>query len=101
MTPWTIATQAPLSMEFSRQEYVPSSRRSSQPKYQTRVSCVSCSGMWIFYREATWEAQKQSTKWYMYMLRLSSFKSSQCQGPHNLTLVIMTYLPQGLLLHII
>lgn len=34
------------------------------------------------------------------LLGLSSFKSPQCQGPHHLTLVIMTYLPQGLLLHI-
>ena len=36
-TPWTIAHQAPLSMEFSRQEYwwvaIPSSRGSSPPRH--------------------------------------------------------------------
>ena len=45
MTPWTVAHQAPLSMEFSRQEYwsglpFPSSRGSSQPRDWTRVSCI-------------------------------------------------------------
>ena len=42
--PWTIACQAPPSVGFSRQEYwsgVPSpSRESSQPRDQTRVSCI-------------------------------------------------------------
>ena len=55
-TPWTVAHQAPQSMEFSRQEYwgekrekkkkgvlewvaISFSRGSSQPKDQTRVSC--------------------------------------------------------------
>ena len=37
-TPWTVACQAPLSMEFSGQEYwsglpFPSSGQSSQPRY--------------------------------------------------------------------
>ena len=40
MTPWTVAHQAPLSMAFSRQEWVAisSSRRSSLPRNQTYVS---------------------------------------------------------------
>ena len=47
-TPWTVARQAPLSMEFSRQEYwsgiaISSSKVSSQLKDQTWVSCISCS----------------------------------------------------------
>ena len=62
VTPWTVARQAPLSMEFSRPrilEWVamPSSRGSSQPRDQTHVSCVSCIGRWIFYHCATQEAQ--------------------------------------------
>ena len=45
---------APLSMEFSRQEYwewvaISFSRGSSQPRDQTHDSCVSCIGRWILY----------------------------------------------------
>ena len=69
-TPWTVARQAPLSVRFSRQEYwsgllcpppVP-----SQPRDQTHVSYISCSGRWAFFvfvslpLGATWEAQQES-----------------------------------------
>ena len=42
MTPWTVAHQAPISMEFSRQEYwsglpFPSPGESSQPRDWTQV----------------------------------------------------------------
>ena len=45
MTPWTVAHQAPLSVEFSRQEYwsglpFPFSRGSSQLKDGTQGSCI-------------------------------------------------------------
>ena len=40
--------QAPLSMEFSRQEAISSSRGSSRPRYRI--------GGWILYHWATWEA---------------------------------------------
>ena len=45
-TSWTVVHQAPLSMEFSRQEILewvamPSSRESSRPRDQIRVSYVS------------------------------------------------------------
>ena len=57
-TPWTIAHQAPLSMEFSRQEYwsgvaMSSSRASSLPRDQTHVSYF---GRRILYHCTTWEA---------------------------------------------
>ena len=43
-TPWTLALQAPLSMEFSRQILqcvaIPFSRGSSQRRDQTQVSCI-------------------------------------------------------------
>ena len=47
--PWTLARQAPLSMEFFRQEYwsgLPTSysRGSSQLRDLTTVSCISCVG---------------------------------------------------------
>ena len=47
MTIWTVACQAPLSMEFSRQEQwsgfpFSSSRETSRPRDRTYVSCVSC-----------------------------------------------------------
>ena len=42
VTLWTVAHQASPSMEFSRQEYWSTafSRGSSQPRDQTRVSCI-------------------------------------------------------------
>ena len=57
-TPWTIACQTPLSMEFSKQEYwsglpVPTPGEYSQPKDQTRISCI---GRCIVQHWATWEA---------------------------------------------
>ena len=53
---WTIACQAPLSMEFSRQERIlgwvamPSSKESSWPRDWTHVSYVSCIGRQVPYR---------------------------------------------------
>ena len=61
-----VAHQAPLSMEFSRQEYWSRfassySRGSySRPVCETRVSCISCFGRWILYHWATWEAPTRS-----------------------------------------
>ena len=53
-TPWTVACQAPPSVELFRQEYwsvwpLPTPGESSQPKDRTRVSCVSCIGRWVLY----------------------------------------------------
>ena len=47
--PWAVACQAPLSMEFSRQEYwsgfaISYSRGSSWPRDRTGVSCISYTG---------------------------------------------------------
>ena len=57
-SPSIVACQAPLSMEFPRQEYrselqFSSSRQSFLPRGQT---CVSYSGRWILYHCTTWEA---------------------------------------------
>ena len=52
VAPWTVAHQAPLSMELSRQEYwvaISYSRVSSQPKDQNHISFISCLGRWILY----------------------------------------------------
>ena len=62
VTPWTVALQAPLSMGFSRQEYwsglsFPSPGKSSQPRDQTLISYVACSGSVFFTTSAPWEAQ--------------------------------------------
>ena len=57
--PWTVACQAPLSMQFSRQEYwVATSyfRGSSQPRNWTQVSYISCIGRQNLYHWVTWEA---------------------------------------------
>ena len=53
-TLWTITSQAPLSMGFSRQEYwsglpcLPPGE-SSRPRDQTCVSYISCIGRWALY----------------------------------------------------
>ena len=52
--PWTIAHQAPLSMEFSRQESksglsCPSPGGSSQPRDPTCISYISCIGRKVLY----------------------------------------------------
>ena len=61
-TPWTAACQAPLSLEFSREEYwsgLPGChallRGSSQPRDQTHVFYISCIGGKFFPTNATWE----------------------------------------------
>ena len=47
----TVAFQAPLSMGFSRQEWVamPSSKGSSRPTEWTCISYISCTGRWVLY----------------------------------------------------
>ena len=60
-TPWTVACQAPLSMEFPRQEYwsgLPFPPPGHLPRLRdwTRVFYVSCIGKWILYHWAIWEA---------------------------------------------
>ena len=52
-TPWTVAHQAPLSMEFSKQEYWSDSRESHGPRHQT---CISCISRWILNHYTTREA---------------------------------------------
>ena len=52
--PWTVYCQAPLFMEFSRQEYwsgLPLSTPGDLPDSDwAHISCVSCTGRWILYR---------------------------------------------------
>ena len=60
VNPWTVACQAFMSMEFSRQEYkswvvISYSRGSFWSRNQTYISCISCIGRWILYHCATWE----------------------------------------------
>ena len=65
-TTWTVAHQAPLSMEFFRQEYwsgLPFPTQMALPPSQvgqTYISCVSRTGRWILYHHTTWEALKLS-----------------------------------------
>ena len=60
-TPWTVAHQPPLSMEFSRQEYwsrLPCSSpgESSWPRDQNQISYVSWVAAGFFTTCGTWEA---------------------------------------------
>ena len=57
-TPWTMACQSSLPMEFFRWEIlqyvaISSSRGSSRPGDQTCVSCISCTGRQSLHRWAT------------------------------------------------
>ena len=57
-TPWTLALQAPLSMEILQARIlewvaISSSRESSQPRDRTQVSCIAGRFLW-----ATREAQE-------------------------------------------
>ena len=40
------------------------SRGSSWPRDQTCISCISCTGRWIFYHCATWEALTCHSSWF-------------------------------------
>ena len=59
--PWTVACQAPLSMEFFQTRIlewgaISSSRGSSHPWDWTHVSCISCIGRLILCHWTIWEA---------------------------------------------
>ena len=62
VTPWTVAPQTPLSMEFSRQGYYISySRRSSEPRDPFHISWVACIGRQVPSHSTTWEASISNT----------------------------------------
>ena len=47
LTLWTVAHQAPLEATILEWVALPSSRGSSQPRDQTHVSYISCTGRWV------------------------------------------------------
>ena len=49
-----------------------SSRGSSWPRDRTRVSCISCTGRWVLYHWATWEAPYP----YLHMFKAEQFFNS-------------------------
>ena len=62
-TLWTLAHQAPLSLEFSRQGYwsgLPWSPRGDLPTQGMNPHLLDC--RWILYNWATWEAHKPTYK---------------------------------------
>ena len=72
-TLWTVASQAPLSMEFSRQGYwsgFPCSPPGYLPDTEIKhVSWISCFGRWVLYHWATRETHARNThllfhNWY-------------------------------------
>ena len=75
-TPWTEAHQAPLSMEFSRQENwvaISSSRGSFPPRDQTPISCVFCMAGRLFYCWTKGEA------WQYTVTNKTIWKEECCQ----------------------
>ena len=81
--PWTVACQASLSMEFSRQEYWRGChlflQGSSWIMEQTCVSFVSCIGRKILYHHATLEAPYYS----IWLKSLKYLLSSSSKFPHS------------------
>ena len=68
VSPQMVAHQAPLSMEFFRQEYwswlpFPIPGGSSQSKDQIRISCVSYMGRQILHHYAMWEGHPIRLEW--------------------------------------
>ena len=58
VTPWTIARQAPLFVEFSRQEYWSGLTFSiSGDHYNPGIEPISCISRQILYHRSTWESQ--------------------------------------------
>ena len=83
-TPWTIAHQAPLSMEFSRQEYwsgLPFPFPGDLPNAGTEptVSCISCIGGQIIYHCTTHHPGSPHLDWFP-TLMLKKYKFFK---PHN------------------
>ena len=69
VTLWTTALQAPLSRDFSRQEYwsklpFPSPRDLSDPGIEPTSLYVSCMGMRVA-TSTTWEAHLERSKCYL------------------------------------
>ena len=61
-TPWTVVCQAPLSVEFSSQEYwsglpFPTPGDLPNPGVEP-VSCTSCTGRQVLYHCTTWEPSR-------------------------------------------
>ena len=59
VTPWTVAHQVPLSVEFSRQEYwsrLPFPSPGDLPNSEVACPCISCIGRWVFNHWATMDA---------------------------------------------
>ena len=77
-TPWTVAHQDSLSVEFSRQELwsgfpVPTPGESSWPRNRTWVFCISCIGRQIFYHCATWEEYTQHVSSFLLLTLTCKF----------------------------
>ena len=65
-TPWSVAFQAALAMEFSRQEIleiaISFSRESSWSWDWTHASCISCIGRWIQHHRGSPVIKQTTTK---------------------------------------
>ena len=68
MAPWTLAHQAPLSIEFSRLEYwsglpFPTPQHLPDPGIEPVSLCTSCDGRQFCYHCATWEDATDVDSW--------------------------------------
>ena len=85
-----------LQARILKWDVISSSRGSSQPRYQTHVSCVSCTGRWILYLWATWEALVSENRSVMSDSLWSYGLSSPCDSPGQNTGVGNHSLLQGI-----
>ena len=73
--PWTVASQAPLSMEFSRPKYW--SGWFSWPRDQTWVSCIACKFFTIW---ATRKAQTGQANFLSFLREMKTFIQKSIPG---------------------
>ena len=82
VTPWGVAHQIPMSMGFSRQEWVamPSSRGTSWPRDGTRISCGPCiaSGYFTTKLEGQPKGRREVTEWVPALPRLRTCAEILC-----------------------
>ena len=94
-TPWTVASQASLSMEFSWPKYwsqlpFPTPGEFSQPGNQTCSFPVSCTGRRILYHRVTWKAHcQQYCNAYLKIAKTVDLKSTHHEKKNNCVVMVV------------
>ena len=85
VTPWTVAQQAPLSMEFSRQEYwiiLPFPSPGGLPNWRICISHVSCIGQQVLYQLSHQGSPTKRRQFYIMLIYINGVGTCQCFPKH-------------------